>query len=266
MTGTLRLYLRIVFGWCWGLGLVMLMARNAGAPDVVVSALWMVAVGGAPALAAIVAARSLGPWSLRAYASRLFDHRGSAAWLVGVPCAVFALHGVAAALSGAEWHWRGAAELASAVAATTLADPGPLEEFGWRGFLQPLLQNRLQPLAASIVVGVIWGLWHLPVLVLPGFPQSESSLPLVVLVARFLAQTTALSVLMGIVLNRTRGFVIPAMLAHWAANQGAAGHVFGFDMTAWTLTLVGAACVFGALDATGRLGAAPRIAHPLGAK
>ena len=40
---------------------------------------------------------------------------------------------------------------------------GPLgEEIGWRGVLLPQLMQRISPLAASLVVGVIWYAWHVP--------------------------------------------------------------------------------------------------------
>jgi uncharacterized protein len=40
---------------------------------------------------------------------------------------------------------------------------GPVgEEFGWRGFALPKLQNKYGPLIASLVIGTIWGVWHLP--------------------------------------------------------------------------------------------------------
>lgn len=40
---------------------------------------------------------------------------------------------------------------------------GPVgEEFGWRGFALPRLQNKYSPLIASLVIGTIWGIWHLP--------------------------------------------------------------------------------------------------------
>jgi membrane protease YdiL (CAAX protease family) len=36
------------------------------------------------------------------------------------------------------------------------------EEYGWRCFLQPLLQKRFGVLGGTLVLGVVWGLWHLP--------------------------------------------------------------------------------------------------------
>lgn len=36
------------------------------------------------------------------------------------------------------------------------------EEIGWRGFLLPMLQSRLHPVAATLIVSVIWALWHWP--------------------------------------------------------------------------------------------------------
>lgn len=40
---------------------------------------------------------------------------------------------------------------------------GPVgEEFGWRGYALPKLQNNYSPLIASLVIGAIWGIWHLP--------------------------------------------------------------------------------------------------------
>jgi len=51
-----------------------------------------------------------------------------------------------------------------AVLAAAFLDQGAvLEELGWRGFAQPELQaSHLSPLAAAIVVGIGWGLWHVP--------------------------------------------------------------------------------------------------------
>jgi len=39
---------------------------------------------------------------------------------------------------------------------------GPIEEFGWRGVMQPLLQRHMAPIWAGLIIGATWGFWHLP--------------------------------------------------------------------------------------------------------
>lgn len=63
--------------------------------------------------------------------------------------------------------------IAQIVQAFTLAIPINMvaafgEEFGWRGYLLPRLLPR-GPVAATLIVGVIWGIWHAPVIVLDGY-------------------------------------------------------------------------------------------------
>lgn len=46
------------------------------------------------------------------------------------------------------------------------------EEYGWRGFLQPLLQKRFGNIIGIFVLGFLWGIWHLPVNILFYSPQT----------------------------------------------------------------------------------------------
>ncbi len=51
----------------------------------------------------------------------------------------------------------------------------PWEEVGWRGFALPHLQSACGALSASLIVGLMWGIWHLPLFFWPDNPMSEQS-------------------------------------------------------------------------------------------
>ena len=93
----------------------------------------------------------------------------------------------------------------------TLTD-GLGEELAWRGFALPRLLTRYNALVASVVLGVIWALWHLPLLWTDG--NGMFHLPVWLL----LLDVTAKSVLFTWVFLHTRGSVLIAMLFHGATN------------------------------------------------
>ncbi len=82
-----------------------------------------------------------------------------------------------------------------------------LEEFGWRGFALPRLQERYSALTSSLFLGLLWGLWHLPLTLAYGDP-----------VFPFLLKITAISVLITWVFNNTGGSMLLAMLCHASLN------------------------------------------------
>lgn len=50
---------------------------------------------------------------------------------------------------------------------------GGLEEIGWRGVFQPLLEKRFSFIMAALIEGVIWSLWHLPLWFVPNASQGS---------------------------------------------------------------------------------------------
>jgi membrane protease YdiL (CAAX protease family) len=86
------------------------------------------------------------------------------------------------------------------------------EETAWRGFALPRLQERFNPLVASIVLGIAWAIWHLPLFLIPGSFQSTVPFP------GFLISTVATSVLLGWLFNHARGSVLVAALFHAATD------------------------------------------------
>lgn len=87
------------------------------------------------------------------------------------------------------------------------------EEIGWRGFLLPALLRRMSPLAASVVVGVVWGLWHLPVDLTAGFGLQGIG----AVVARVIF-AVPLSILFTWFFLRSGGSMLVALLLHTSIN------------------------------------------------
>jgi len=87
------------------------------------------------------------------------------------------------------------------------------EEIGWRGFALPRLARRLGLGGASIVLGVIWALWHLPLFFLPGTGSDGQSFPL------YLMHVAALSVAVAWLYWKTDGSLLLVMLMHASVNN-----------------------------------------------
>jgi len=93
---------------------------------------------------------------------------------------------------------------------------------------------RLRPLPASLLLGLVWGLWHLPLLHVPG--ESDEGLPLV----GFLVLITGTSVLMSALVSAARGSVLVAAVVNAAldASYSFTGVVGGDHVTFWAAVAV----------------------------
>ncbi len=82
------------------------------------------------------------------------------------------------------------------------------EELGLRGFALPRMQLTMTPFRASVIIGALWGMWHLPVL-LGRDPVS---------IVAFLLLSFGLSFIFTLLFNGSGGSLIPGLLFHATQN------------------------------------------------
>lgn len=177
----------------------------------------------------IMTAVCFGRAGLSELARRTVDPRpvGRVWWaviLLLVPALTLVAAGLARAL-GLDATLAGTAQIAP-----RLADPaaftlflgfimliGPLpEEIGWRGFLLDRLLARTAPVAASLLLALLWWSWHLPLPFLPGYFDAFTRDPPSAL--RMLADLLPTAVLYTWLFLNTGRSVLAAILFHWIGN------------------------------------------------
>jgi len=90
---------------------------------------------------------------------------------------------------------------------------GPLgEELGWRGFALPRLLKSYSATVAGLILGLIWGIWHLPSFFASGLPQGSIQIPL------FLVAALAISVIVTWIFVNTKGNIFISFLVHYTLN------------------------------------------------
>jgi membrane protease YdiL (CAAX protease family) len=87
------------------------------------------------------------------------------------------------------------------------------EEVGWRGYALPLMTHQFGLAGSSLILGIIWALWHIPFFYIQGSDAFNQSFPL------YLMQVTALSVAMAWLVWKTNGSLLPVMILHAAINN-----------------------------------------------
>ncbi|WP_255193199.1 CPBP family intramembrane glutamic endopeptidase [Natronobeatus ordinarius] len=173
-----------------------------------------------PAIAAVVVV-SVSDRRLREWARGIVRWRVHPTWYaaaVGIPAVIALGSAGVASLVGAPIDFGAfSPELLVLVFGIVLGTfvGGGQEEIGWRGFAQPELQQHYSPVVAALVVGVIWGAWHLPLFVDP--LALHSTWPLASQVAYFVG-ITAFSILLAWVYNGTGGSILLVMVMHGANN------------------------------------------------
>lgn len=208
-------FLAGTFGWAWLLWGYWVVAMPAGGLQLSPAFLATALAGGfAPSLAAFAATRWSGDGrDVRQLAKALFawrsDRAALAVALLAAPGAA-ALSALAqAGLIGA-LAWPDPSILTAALVWPLLAALG--EEFGWRGFLLPRLMVRNSLLVSAVVIGIVWGVWHLPAdyIALKGY----GAWFWIAFVLNGPVGLTAHSLIMAWLWRSTRGSLPVAMLYH----------------------------------------------------
>ncbi|MDP9179027.1 MAG: CPBP family intramembrane metalloprotease [Gemmatimonadota bacterium] len=172
----------------------------------------------APGLTAVaLTARNEGRAAVKALLGRIFRWDVGARWYVfaiGYMPAIKLLVAVVHRVVTGQWPRFGQEPVYLMLAAlmiSTWVQAG--EEIGWRGYALPRMSERFGLPISSIVLGIIWATWHLPLFFFPDSSTLGQSFPL------YLLQVTAISVTMAWLYWRTDGSLLLVMLFHAAVNN-----------------------------------------------
>lgn len=165
-----------------------------------------------PAIAALaVVFQHSGVRGMRAFLSRILIWRGSVGWAVFILVALPLVFITGSLIKGGPvLAPLPPAGLAGQVAVLfMMLCLGPVEEFGWRGVAQPILQRHMAPVWAGLLIGATWGLWHLPAFWLSSTVYADWNF-----IPFFIGNLT-LAVIVTPMFNRARGSLLWPMLFHW---------------------------------------------------
>jgi len=91
---------------------------------------------------------------------------------------------------------------------------GPIgEELGWRGFAYNEFRRKFTLLKSAVILGILWGVWHLPLWILSGYTGAD----LIIYIITFMISITALSILISLFYDKQRNLFIP-ILMHFLFN------------------------------------------------
>jgi membrane protease YdiL (CAAX protease family) len=136
---------------------------------------------------------------------------------------------------------------------------GPLlEEPGWRGFALPRLERLHGPLVGTLILGVLWALWHLPEFLVPSWAASSGGGGILGII-EFVVITITFAIIITWVFNNTYASLLLAMLVHASIDTfgSALGEIFPAPAASSTLPLLigfGAVAVVLVVLTRGRLG------------
>jgi uncharacterized protein len=225
----------LTFALTWGLWIPVLLAEPDAGPGP------LIAGGFGPVLAAAIMVRVGGgkvwPWLRSILVFRVPASRYAAA--VGIPVAFVAIQLAVAAATGTPVAFGdllpGLLGFVAVFVPLALVGGGQ-EEFGWRGWLQPALQQRWTPLGAAVAIGCVWAAWHAPLF---WFYAAYAD----VVAVFYVPSIVALSVIIAFLWNRSRQSVVIAIVFHASFNASGELFVVGEQATATDVQFVAQAAL-----------------------
>jgi membrane protease YdiL (CAAX protease family) len=218
-TSSFLIFLGLAYGGIWGLfALGKWLGISFSMDPRTRGGLFYLIGAAVPSLSALGAVFAVAKWEgLCVLLRRSLAWRFAPLWYLTAVAAPFVVNGcnalIAIGLAGheypAQWY---APAFGPGFLFFFLVYNGVGEEIGWRGLALPLLQQHLGSLVGNIAVGVLWALWHLPLFWLRGSYQYGDSILL------FMLLLTCWSVIMGMLVDKGGGSVLPAILFHEGAN------------------------------------------------
>jgi membrane protease YdiL (CAAX protease family) len=214
-TKTLIPFFGLTFGLTWGIVALLLLF-----PDQITAIFGEIDLSNPLIMVAVYSPGIVGVFlvwwyyrlkGLGSYFRRLTLWRMSLSWwlflILGIPAVFF----LGAAFKGTIGDPMSFSSLSQALPALLIAffTLGTMEEFGWRGVALPLMQRKLSPFWAGLLLGVVWAVWHIPAFLLSGMPQSAWS------AGPYFLGIIALSVIVTPMFNSARGSILIAYLYHF---------------------------------------------------
>lgn len=229
-------FLAIAFGLAWGVFVILIkftepVIRLFGEISAS-NPLFILAVY-APAIAALsITLWHAGLTGVKRLLSRLLLWRCSVGWAAFLVLAIPAIYYAGALVKGAPLLVSFPSLGAALSAMAFMLILGPMEEIGWRGLALPLLQRLMAPIWAGLLLGMIWGAWHLPAFFLSGTPQSAWGF------TPFLIGSVAVSVILTPLFNASGGSIFLAALFHFQLNNPLWPDAQPYDTIFFVLTAV----------------------------
>jgi uncharacterized protein len=210
-------FFSLAFIWSWGIGFA---GTQVATHSPRLSTVLMMVAGFGPSVAGLaVVAMFSARTGLRDWLAQCLNWRIDWRWFAFAfgfpPVAMLLALAIHSALGGAMPAHVEADHIPLAIAnfGLVMLVGGPLgEEFGWRGYAMSALGDKMGWRRASLIIGAVWGLWHLPLFFLASTAQSHMPIPL------FMLNILAGSVVFGWLFKRTARSVLPALVLHTSLN------------------------------------------------